>query len=374
MLAAACTSATSPPARSGAPALPLAGAVSSGSLAAVGVPMGDLSTRVNTFWQLFTSTDRGARWALRTPPGVADNGGIVTAASAPGHLIVGFMTSQLLGFSPLAATTDAGAHWTTGVLPGPLTPVPGPLAAAGGELLALVGKDGAAVDRSYGSLTAWSTLVTRAAIAGTEAGRACGVEGLTAVAIGPGGVPLVGAACSHPGASGLFERSGDTWHAVASPLAGWSSEVAALSSGPTTSVTLVVHKGATEEVYAEQLALSDATIAESMTSALPVRAGAHLLQVGTSLVLIGRGSAAAPADEQVSVVVAAGHHLSWETAHSVPSGTQAVAATTARDGAGVLESFGVARSLLTIDALRSQGAPFTELQRIKVAIAYGSSN
>ena len=95
--------------------------------------------------------DGASRWSLVTPPGVADNGGLVAAGGGT-SLTVGFRPSQNLAFSPLATSTDAGQNWTPGLLDAGLADTPGAIAvASSGRTLALLqdgtiagGADGAA--------------------------------------------------------------------------------------------------------------------------------------------------------------------------------------------------------------------------------------
>ena len=84
------------------------------SIATVGstwavVVMGDPASQSGAFWQLVTLPHGSTQWALVTPPGVADNGGLVAAAdpSAGPLLRVAFRPSQNLTFSPLASTSNA---------------------------------------------------------------------------------------------------------------------------------------------------------------------------------------------------------------------------------------------------------------------------
>src|ERR1700728_4891691 len=77
--------------------------------------MGGSAASENNFWQVFVRTAGASQWSLVTPPGVADNRGLV-AAGPPASLTVGFRPSQDLLFSPLAASTDAGRTWTQGLL------------------------------------------------------------------------------------------------------------------------------------------------------------------------------------------------------------------------------------------------------------------
>src|ERR1700736_6878478 len=80
---------------------PLESAVSTSSGSWVILPMGDLSEPDNTFWQLFRAAPGSSHWSLVTPPGVADNGGLVAGAAA-GSILMGVLPSRLLHFSPLS--------------------------------------------------------------------------------------------------------------------------------------------------------------------------------------------------------------------------------------------------------------------------------
>jgi hypothetical protein len=165
----------------------------------------------NNFWQLLVRPAAGQAWRLATPPGVADNGGLVATSpgsAAPG-LVAGFVPSQDLTFSPLAVSRDGGRHWSPGLLPSGLAAAASALAAGpDGRLLALTG---AGVQLSGRGGTSWSPLVTTKALAASPAGRSCGLTGLTAVAFGSAGAPLLAGACSHPGVTGIFAESGGQW-------------------------------------------------------------------------------------------------------------------------------------------------------------------
>ena len=95
----------------------------------------------NNFWQLFLRPAGSSRWKLVTPPGIADNGGLVLAAGAGPSVITAFRPSQYLTYTPLTATADGGQAWSsTGPLDGTLANVPDALAASPGtgRLLALL--------------------------------------------------------------------------------------------------------------------------------------------------------------------------------------------------------------------------------------------
>jgi len=78
------------------------------------VEMGGAATQENNFWELFTRSPGSAAWRLATPLGVADNGGLVVTGTGGESLLTGFVPSQDLTFSPLAASANSGASWAWG--------------------------------------------------------------------------------------------------------------------------------------------------------------------------------------------------------------------------------------------------------------------
>jgi len=183
--------------------------------------MGRLNDPANTFWEVFFRAPAATHWSLVTPSGVADNGGLVAGTSS-GPLTIGFEPSQLLRYSPLAQTTDEGVHWTSALLPTALAAVPdalvyepaGPGAPARG--LALV-RSGVLV--STASLAIWVPLVSTSVLnaAGT---RSCGVNGLSALALGPQDVALVGTGCRRAGQVGVFTQTDGLWRSIGPTLGG----------------------------------------------------------------------------------------------------------------------------------------------------------
>ena len=91
------------------------------------------------FWQVFVRPAGSASWRLATPPGVADNGGLVVSAGAATSLTVAVRPSEHLMFSPLAQTADGGTSWSAaGPIGAPVAASPDALAADGGRLVALL--------------------------------------------------------------------------------------------------------------------------------------------------------------------------------------------------------------------------------------------
>ena len=205
--------------------------------------MGGPVAQEDNFWQLFARPAGSTRWTLVTPPGTADNGGLVLAGAGV-SLITGFRPSQYLTYTPLTITRNAGQAWSsTGPLDGALADVPDALAAASatGHLLALTA-DGTA-ELSAPGYTSWTALTTRRSLAATPAGRRCGLQNLTAAAFSPSGQPLLAGTCSHPGTAGIFAGISGTWHAAGPPLPALASQpvqVLRLTSTASGTVALLV--------------------------------------------------------------------------------------------------------------------------------------
>jgi hypothetical protein len=175
------------------------------------------------YWQLLVQAGGTGKWRLATPPGVADNAGLAVAtasvaAASVAAMTVGFIPSQLLRFSPLASTTDGGAHWTPGLLPAGLVSDPGALASMpDGQLIAVTAKG---AEESAAGASGWAPLETLRALAATTAGRQCGLTAMTAASAGPGGIPILAGTCAAAGAIGLFMKTTSGWQPVGWPSAG----------------------------------------------------------------------------------------------------------------------------------------------------------
>ena len=196
------------------PAPPLVTSFASGTGAGWAiVEMGGSAADENNFWELFARQAGSTTWRLATPLGVADNGGLVVTGNGSGSLLTGFVPSQDLTFSPVAASGDAGAKWSSGspVNPG-LAAVPDALAAGPGNSLIALTSGGAKLSPNLG--TTWRSLASTKTLGATSPGRACAVTGLTAVAFGAADTPMLGAGCGRPGVAGIFTQTAGSWHAA----------------------------------------------------------------------------------------------------------------------------------------------------------------
>ena len=321
--------------------------------------MGGSAGSANNFWQLFVRPAGASQWSLATPPGVADNGGLV-AAGTPASLVIGFRASQNLAFSPLATSTDTGKDWTPGLLDADLANDPGAIAVdPSGQALALL-QDGtikAAPTAGAAATGQWSELTTRQALAASAAGRECGLQALEAVSFGPGKTPVAAGSCERPGVAGVFTDTSGTWQSagLALPAAyrGDQAQVLGLAATSGGNVALLL---------AGDSLLATWSNGTHWTVSAPVAVGAVRASGfgtgGSTWLLLSGGRA-----EAVS-----GTGGSWQSLPAVPAGT----ATLAPGPGGSYDALAVAGSKLTVWRL-TKGA-WAQVQRINVPIEYGSSS
>jgi hypothetical protein len=357
-----------------APALATALAAPDGASWAA-VVMGGSAATYNNFWELFVRPAGGAAWKLVTPPGVADNGGIVAAVTGSSSLLAGVRPSQDLKFTPLAQTADAGTDWSqNNILEAALADVPSALAAdPAGRLLAVIGSGD--IDTSSGTGASWSRLTTQRALAATTAGRACGLTAVTAAAWTPSGDPLLGGDCSKHGIAGIFTAADGTWRAAAPTLPGALaadpvSVIGLNTTGTSTTAVLAVGTGAATGVIAAWS--SDG--GSNWTLSPELRAGA---KARPSVSFGADGSAALVLPGRHASSTAQGATIGWQSAGwqrlpSLPAHTAAIAATPS----GTAEALAARGTTLTVWQLAAAGSAghWTLLQTVHVQIPYGSSD
>jgi hypothetical protein len=175
--------------------------------------MGGSAAQHNDFWQMFIRPAGSSRWQLVTPPGAADNGGLVLTASDGPSLVTGFRPSQNLTFTPLIETSDGGQRWSSlSPLDAALAGIPDALAIkpGSGSLLAVLADDTA--EQAIPGYTTLTTLVSQRTLATTPPGRRCGLQDLTAATFTHLGSVLAGS-CARP-------RNRRHLHPLGRPLAG----------------------------------------------------------------------------------------------------------------------------------------------------------
>jgi hypothetical protein len=203
------------------------------------VEMGGSAAQEDNFWQMFVRPAAAGGWRQVTPLGVADNGGLVVASPGNGSLVTAFRPSQLLTYTPLAASTDNGAKWSSaGPLNASLASAADALAAGPNSQLIALTSGGTKAELGQRLGTTWTRLATVSSLNATPPGRACEVTGLTAAAFS-GSTPLVAASCGRPGVAGIFADTGGTWHAAGPPVSGDTVDVLALAASGSGLVALL---------------------------------------------------------------------------------------------------------------------------------------
>ena len=374
---AACSSASS--VTPAAPAAP--------SSAAAGAPGASMATSVATsaenwavlpmsadpaFWEVFVRPANSASWKLVTPPGVADNGGLVVSASGASSLAVAFRPSQDLIFSPLATTANGGASWSAGPpLKAAVAASPDAFAASGAKLVALL-TDGA-VETSGDAGATWSVIARPGAIAASAAGQGCGgAVRIISVSFGLATVDpnttdvLAGGTCGTSGAAALFAYSpGGGWQRVSLPVAG---QLVRMSGG----VALVQGKSGLSALWRgfgwyAYAPLSTSTPQPAPTdwsapAALPVSGqviASGALTSGGTWVLLAGGRAA----------TIAGPGQQWTLLPPVPEKTTVLAA--GPDGA--TDALAARGTTLTVWRLAPKATVWQKVQAVSVPIQVGSS-
>ena len=325
------------------------------------------------FWEVFARSGDSASWKLVTPPGVADNGGLVVSASGASSLAVAFRPSQDLIFSPLAATADGGASWSAGPpLEAAVAASPDAFAASGAKLVALL-TDGA-VEASGDAGATWSVIAKPGAIAASAAGQGCGgAVRVTSVSFGLATVDpnttdvLAGGTCGTSGAAALFAYSpGGGWQRVSLPVAG---QLVRMSGG----VALVQGKSGLSALwrgfgwYAYAAPASGSTPQPAPTdwsvpAALPVSGqviASGTLASGGTWVLLAAGRAA----------TIAGPGQQWTLLPPVPDKTTVLAA--GPDGA--IDALAASGRTLTVWRLAPKATVWQKVEAVSVPIQVGSS-
>jgi hypothetical protein len=348
------------------PAVPLGTSMATTAGTWAAVVMGGSAAQYNNFWQLFVQPAGSTQWKLVTPPGTADNGGLVMAGGTGQALITAFRPSQLLTFTPLVQTSDLGHTWSgLNPLDAALASTPDSLAMqpGTGRLLALLSTG--TVEQGTPGGTGWKTIATARTLAGTPAGNSCGLRALTAVAYTPAGTPVLAGSCARAGAVGIFAPDGHGWQnagpALPGPLANQVITVLRLgTSGDQVSALLAVGTGRHAALLAAWLAGSGSrwTLSPPLTTGSQALAAASFGPGQTAAVITTGGRGA---------TLAQGH---WQLLPSLPPGTSTLAAS----ADGTADALAVHTSTLTVWHLASKGGGWTRAQTISVPIQYGSSD
>jgi len=355
---------------------PLESAVSTAGASWVVLPMGNFSDPRNTFWEIFYEPPGASHWSLVTPPGVADNGGLVAGASA-GSIVVGILPSQLLHFSPLAQSSDGGDNWSPVFFPTAVSHLPDALAyqatsAAGPDAaVALVG--GRLALAAPAGLGSWTPLVSATRLA--AAFPACGVTGLDAVALPASGPPVIGTGCARGGRVGLFTASGGAWRpspvSLGGRLARSATAVLRLQVSASTTTALVAATRTGQSALVAMWRTTHGSWGASVP--FPLGRGTRLLSsaVGPTgeLALL----TAPTRGPQIPLAIVPGG--TWGRLPMPPPGTTALAAVDDPSApSGTIDAFTVNGGDLGVFALSPSRTAWVRVQSSQIPLAYGSSS
>ncbi len=325
------------------------------------LPMGDLGQVANTFWQLFYRPAGGARWSLVTPPGVADNGGLVLTGRGT-SVTVAFVPSQDLRFTPLAWSSDDGADWSPAVLPAAIDPVPDALGPApGGASQWAVTASGTRVTRVAETA---GTVVTTAALEQASAGS-CRTVRVDALA-GNGTSTFAGATCLGARRVPVFETVGDGWRVVGPKLPSPSLVSVLRLTVTGDALQAVVARSSGASIVVRLLSSNDSGATWTWSAPLRLPPAATLVSVspgpGARWTVVWRPAAGST---RLGAIISGSK---WSTVTTVPPGTQVL--TT---GAGTkLEALATKGSRLTVWQLNV--GHWVSVLTTTVPIQYGSSS
>ncbi len=326
--------------------------------------MGGSAAQHNNFWQLFTRAAGSTTWKLVTPPGTADNGGLVLAAGGTQSLIAAFRPSQDLTYTPLIETSNSGQAWSSlSPLDAALASTPGSLAVQpdSAHLVALTG--GGTAEMAAADYTTWKTLTSTRELASAPAGQRCRPSALTAILFTSTATPLLGTACAHPGTAGIFAEVDGTWQAAGPSIPG------ALAHQDVTVLRLT------------QTATGIAALLQAgshLIAAWSTDNGSHWtlsppLQMGDA----GTASSASFGPDGTAAIVltgSRGHTITpggqWHQLPPLPAGTAALAPA----AHGSTTALAVYGGTLTVWQLAPGTIRWAKTQIIKVPIQFGSSS
>ncbi len=361
---------------------PLATSVLAGGGTWATVAMGDLGQPLNTFWQLLFRPDGSASWSDRVEAtAAATNGGLVLAGGG-NALVVGVRPSNLLTFSPLISTTNAGRSWSNGLLGQGLAPHPTALATGtNGRALAIVeDRAGTKVVQDTGDLLSWQPVTTASTLAAASP-RACDPGDVTAVGY-LSGAAVVGTSCRLPGDAGIFVQNGGTWLRAgpAVPSGSGRAEVLGLlpEAGGLAALTGFAAARATGRTSATtpRTSLMASWYSAGGTNGKWRSSAPLLLGAGKALVSFGPTASGGvfalvtSPEGGPELDVAQSPASGWHRWPAPPKAT----ATVAFLRGGTVDALTVKRTVLTVWALSPGTTRWAKAQVLDVPIQFGSSN
>jgi hypothetical protein len=353
------------------------------ALATAVFAMGRLSDPANTFYELLDRPSGTTGWTLATPPGVADNGGLVVGPSVTGAVTAGFLPAADLTFSVLATRAAGATGWSADDVPGTLAAEPDALATGpSGQTAAVLSGTGTPVEARTPAGTSWHRLATAADL--TAGGGGCRVTRVTSVAVTASGAPYLGARCTGRQV-GIFVPAGTpstTTSGLDAPATGWSrvgptlgasgvsaATVLRLQAAGTGVAGLVEGTGSGRASIVGVWGATGSGFVQSPPLTVPsgwaVRATATGGGAGGQglAVLLGSTSSAA-----LRLTGVSGPGQPWQSYATPPAGTTAVALV-----GDEADAFVPAGSALHVWAAAGTG-PWRQVAHLTVPIQYGSSS
>jgi hypothetical protein len=343
------------------PAVPLATSLSNGGATFVSVPMGHLSQPLNTFWQLFELTDPAGHWLLDTPPGIADNGGLVVAGESNGAIDVGIRPSNLLHYTATIVENRKGAWSQSAVIPGTVLATADSIAGPAGAPDAAVSANGSEVLRASGS--GWRAVADVRSLSSDG----CHVQAITSIATSADDSLVIGATCLGGTRAGIFTANTGNWRLSGPRLSDLASSHARL-------VLRLADEGTSTEALIESSTGNGTSVVSSLqpvpggawktSNALSIPSGANIVSVG-------------PASGHSQFVVWSNGRLHaaisgparWRMLPTLPSGTKTLAFPWVKR----VDAMSVDGAKLTDWVLNPTGTAWIARQTINVPIEYGSS-
>lgn len=321
------------------------------------------------FWEVLARAGSSGQWRLVTPPGVADNGGLVASAGGASSLTVAVRPSQGLEFSPLAQTADGGASWSAG---GPVNAAvaasPGALAADGSNLAVLL-SDGT-IETSSDAGTSWSALASPTA-------SDCEPVRVTALSFGisPAQV-LASGTCGTSGTAAVFSHSPGGWQRLSLPVAGQLVRFAngtALVRGRSGLSALWYGFRFGWYAYAPLSGTATPSQPASWARSGPLPASGTVtasgaLAAGGAWVLLSDGRAATVG--LPATVGSSGAAAPWVQLPAVPRGT----AVLASGPGGAVDALAVSGATVTVWRLAPRATAWSQVEAISVPVQYGTSS
>ena len=355
------------------------------ALATAVLAMGQLSDPANTFYELFDRPSGASGWTLATPPGVADNGGLVVGPSSNGAVTAGFLPAADLTFSVLATRPAGSTQWSAGDAPGTLAAEPDALATGpSGQIAAVQSGTGTPVEAQAPGATSWHRVTTAAELTGASGG--CRVTRISSIAVTASGVPYVGTRCTGTEV-GIFvpdDPSAASTPGLTAPTGGWARLGPTLGASGVSATTVLRLQadggGVTGMVEGSGPGRSSLVGVWSATGSGIVASSPLTVPSGWSVRGTATGGAGGTGNQGIAVLLGsssssslrvtgvAGPGRPWVPYATPPAGTTAVALV-----GDEVDAFVPASSTLHVWAANGTG-PWHQVAHLTVPIQYGSSS